>query len=121
MALLECALSWWALPVALAALVASYLYSYLVTNTHLRGIPAPFGAQFSNLWLLAVCRRGARYRIVDDAHRRLGKVLRIQPNHVSIADVNAIAVIYGHGNGFLKSYVSPICRPPGDCVLTGCV
>ncbi|POR39142.1 Uncharacterized protein TPAR_00657 [Tolypocladium paradoxum] len=104
MALLECALSWWALPVALATLVASYLYPYLVTNARLRGIPAPFGAQFSNLWLLLACRRGARYRIVDDAHRALGKVVRIQPNHVSVADVDAIAMIYGHGNGFLKSF-----------------
>ncbi|PNY27694.1 Cytochrome P450 monooxygenase CYP53A26 [Tolypocladium capitatum] len=103
MALLEYAFSWWALPVALAALIASYLYAYLITNAHLKGIPAPFGAQFSNLWLLFAARRGARYRIVNEAHSRLGKVVRIQPNHVSVADVDAIAMIYGHGNGFLKS------------------
>lgn len=105
MALLENALSWWAIPAAFVALVASYLYSYFVTYGHLKGIQSPFGAQLSNLWLLITCRMGARYRIVDETHKKLGKVVRIQPNHVSIADDSAIIAIYGHGNGFLKPYV----------------
>jgi benzoate 4-monooxygenase len=29
--------------------------------------------------------------------------VRIQPNHVSVADDKAIPAIYGHGNGFLKA------------------
>lgn len=49
------------------------------------------------------CRRGKRYLAVDHAHKKLGKVVRIQPNHVSIADDAAIQTIYGHGNGFLKA------------------
>jgi len=80
-----------------------YLISYLVTYRHLRNIPAPFPAQFSDLWLLRVCRRGDRYRTVDEVHKKLGPVVRIQPNHVSINDDEAIQVVYGHGNGFLKS------------------
>ncbi|KAM4065733.1 cytochrome p450 [Hirsutella rhossiliensis] len=103
MALIEYALSWWTVAAALVVLAASYAYDHVVTHAHLRGIPAPWGAQFSNLWLLATCRRGERYRRVDEAHSRLGKVVRIQPGHVSIADDGAIAAIYGHGNGFLKS------------------
>ncbi len=51
------------------------------------------------------CRRGRRYLAVDDLHKKYGKVVRIQPNHVSIADDSAINTIYGHGNGFLKRYV----------------
>lgn len=39
---------------------------------------------------------------MDDLHKKYGKVVRIQPNHVSIADDSAIPIIYGHGNGFLK-------------------
>ena len=104
MALFEHLLSVWAIPAALSLVVASYLFSYFVTYGHLRDIPAPFGAQFSNLWLLAEERWGVRYRTVDDAHRKYGKVIRIQPNHVSIQDdETAITAIYGHGNGFLKS------------------
>ena len=49
-------------------------------------------------------RRGRRYLAVDAAHKKYGKVVRIQPNHVSIADGDAIQIIYGHGNGFLKAY-----------------
>ncbi|KAJ4317246.1 hypothetical protein N0V84_007465 [Fusarium piperis] len=52
---------------------------------------------------MSTCRRGKRFEIVDQVHRRLGPVVRIAPNHVSIADADAINVIYGHGNGFLKS------------------
>jgi benzoate 4-monooxygenase len=81
-----------------------YLLPY-VRNKQLLGIPAPFPAQFSNLWLMWQCRHGRRYLAVDDAHKKYGKVVRIQPNHVSIADPDAIQLIYGHGNGFLKALV----------------
>ena len=72
-------------------------------NWSLRNVPAPFPASFTNLWLMYQCRRGRRYKAVDEAHKRLGKVVRIQPNHISIADPDAIQIIYGHGNGFLKA------------------
>jgi benzoate 4-monooxygenase len=89
--------------VVLAWLVSFYLFPYFVTYRHLRKIPSPFPAQFSNLWLLYAARRGKRYQIVDDIHKKLGPVVRIQPNHVSVADDDAIQVILGHGNGMLKS------------------
>ncbi|KAH7106148.1 benzoate 4-monooxygenase [Auriculariales sp. MPI-PUGE-AT-0066] len=93
----------WALIAAPVLLVIYYAHAYFITYAPLRGIPAPFPAQFSNLWLLSVCRRGRRYEIVDQLHKKLGTVVRIQPNHVSVADEEAIQAIYGHGNGFLKS------------------
>ncbi|KAI6085672.1 cytochrome P450 [Hypoxylon rubiginosum] len=93
----------WALLAGLVALAGYYIYPYVTTYGHLRDIPAPFPAQFTNWWLLSVCRRGKRYLVVDQVHKKLGKVVRIQPNHISIADDEAIQVIYGHGNGFLKS------------------
>lgn len=79
-----------------------YLLPYL-RNWSIRNIPAPFPAQFTNLWLLFQCRQGRRYLAVDEAHKKYGTLVRIQPNHVSIADAEAIPHIYGHGNGFLKS------------------
>lgn len=103
MALINLLFSPWALALAPLALVLYYLVPYYSTYGKLRGIPAPFPAQFSNLWLLYVCRRGKRYQYADEVHQKLGPVVRIQPNHVSIADDEAIQVIYGHGNGFLKS------------------
>lgn len=49
------------------------------------------------------CRTGKRYLAVHEAHAKYGKLVRIQPHHVSIADADAIPQVYGHGNGFLKS------------------
>ncbi|KAI1844883.1 hypothetical protein JX265_009471 [Neoarthrinium moseri] len=103
MAVLNVLLSPWAPVAAFVALIAYVLYPYLVSYKDLKGIPAVFPAQFTDLWLFAVCRRGNRYEVVNEAHKRLGKVVRLAPNHVSVADVDAIPVIYGHGNGFLKS------------------
>ncbi|TEA12475.1 Benzoate 4-monooxygenase [Colletotrichum sidae] len=103
MAIIELLVSPWAPALLVSAVVAYYLYSYFVTFGHLRGIPARFPAQFTNMWLLGVVRRGDRYSTVDDIHKELGPVVRIQPNHVSVADDEAIQTIYGHGNGFLKS------------------
>lgn len=79
-----------------------YVLPYL-RNWSIRSIPAPFPAAFTNLWLLYQARRGRRYLAVDRAHKKYGTLVRIQPNHVSIADADAIPIIYGHGNGFLKS------------------
>jgi len=103
MALVDLLLTPWALVGALVGLMAYYVYPYLVTFRHLRDIPAPFPAQFTSLWLLSVCRRGKRYLVVDQMHKKLGPLVRIQPNHISVADDEAVQVIYGHGNGFLKA------------------
>jgi len=69
----------------------------------LRDIPGPLAAKFTNLWLLWQARQGIRYKSVDKAHKKYGTFVRIQPDHVSIADEAAINAVYGHGNGFLKS------------------
>jgi benzoate 4-monooxygenase len=103
MALLNFLLSPYSLLLTTAAVTVYYLYPYFVTYGSLRSIPAPFPAQFTNLWLLSVCRRGKRYKMVDEVHKRLGPIVRIQPNHMSVNDDEAIYVIYGHGNGMLKS------------------
>ncbi|KAM4066854.1 cytochrome p450 [Hirsutella rhossiliensis] len=87
---------------AFAALVACYVVPYIACWRRL-GIPGPFPAAFTNFWLFYQCRRRRRYLAVELAHQKYGKIVRIQPNHFSIADVEAIQAIYGHGNGFLKS------------------
>jgi benzoate 4-monooxygenase len=103
MALLEIVLSWWTPFIVAVGILCVYLHSYFFTFRGLKKIPAPFPAQFTNLWLLLAARSGSRYRIVDEVHKRLGPVVRLQPNHVSVADDSAIQAILGHGNGFLKS------------------
>ena len=78
-----------------------YIFPYL-RNWKIRAIPGPPVAAFSNLWLMYQCRRGRRYAAVDKAHKKYGTFVRLQPDHVSVADPDAIPIIYGHGNGFLK-------------------
>jgi hypothetical protein len=105
MAIIDLLLSPYTIPIAV---LLFYIVPYLTSNTSLKSIPGPFLAKFTNQWLLAQARQGKRYQTVDDAHKKYGKLVRIQPDHVSIADENAIPIVYGHGNGFLKSYVLPL-------------
>jgi benzoate 4-monooxygenase len=84
--------------------LACYLIPYLSDPLKLRRFPAPFPAAFTAFWLFVQSRKGRRHFAVDDAHKRLGKFVRIQPDHVSIADLEALGVVYGHGTGFLKRY-----------------
>ena len=81
--------------------VIYYLLPY-IRNRAIRDIPGPKLAIFSNIWLLYQCRRGRRYLAVDQAHKRLGPLVRIQPDHISVADPEAIPVIYSHTGGWLK-------------------
>lgn len=93
----------------LASLILSAVVYCLISsirqNSKIGDIPGPSLAAFSNLWLMYQCRRGRRYLAVDAAHKKYGKFVRIQPNHVSIADADAISIIYGHGGGWLKRYL----------------
>lgn len=92
-------------PFILLGLVVAYFLVPYLQRAHLRDIPSPGLAAFTNLWLLLQARQGKRYLSVDQAHKKKGKLVRIAPRHISIADDNAIQTVYGHGNGFLKAYV----------------
>lgn len=110
MALLGVFLSMWIAVVIPVWLSLYYVIPYLVTYRQLNRIPGPWSAKFSNVWIGLGARRGQKYAVVDSAHRKYGKVVRIGFNHVSIADERALNVVYGHGNGFLKEYVRPTHR-----------
>jgi benzoate 4-monooxygenase len=85
------------------SLLSYYVIPYFTSYSSLRDIPGPIFAAFSNAWLALEARRVRRSFSVDKLHVKYGKWVRVQPNHISIADVDAIHPIYGHGNGFLKS------------------
>lgn len=80
-----------------------FLLPYVIDSLKLRQFPSPFPAALTNLWLVWHTRRGRRHHAVNDAHQKYGRFVRIAPNHVSIASPEALGVVYGHGNGFLKS------------------
>ncbi|KAF2149542.1 cytochrome p450 benzoate 4-monooxygenase [Myriangium duriaei CBS 260.36] len=94
---------------------AYYLVPYFTTYKHLRGIPGPFWAKFSNGWIALGARKGQKFAWVDAAHRKYGTIVRVGFNHVSIAEPEGLHTVYAHGNGFLKDhfYESFVSGVPG--------
>ncbi|KAG6906545.1 hypothetical protein DXG01_013253 [Tephrocybe rancida] len=90
--------------VAPASLVVlAHLVPYLWDAHNARALPGPLLAKFSDLWLGIVSKGGHRSETIHQLHLKHGPVLRIAPNHISIADPTALGIIYAHGNGALKS------------------
>ncbi|KAK7028528.1 benzoate 4-monooxygenase [Favolaschia claudopus] len=61
-------------------------------------IPGPFLARWTSLWLTYHAYRGRRYKAVHAAHMRYGVLVRIAPNHISVASPDALSIIYGQGS-----------------------
>lgn len=87
---------------AFAWAISYWVVPYFTTYRHLKHIPGPFVAKFSNAWLALGARKGQKYAWVDYAHRKYGQVVRVGFKHVSIATPEGLHVVYAHGNGFLK-------------------
>ena len=68
----------------------------------LRDVPGPFVAKASSLFLNTICYLGIEGRVLRHYHQMYGKVVRVAPNSVSIADSIAIRDIYVAAGGFLK-------------------
>ena len=69
----------------------------------LRSFPGPVAAKCSSFWLVQRCRRTRRSESVMALHRKYGDFVRVAPNHISINRPEAVAEIYGHKTGFVKS------------------
>lgn len=98
------------IPLIFVGLVVAYYLVPYVQKSHLRAIPSAGFSAFTNFWLLLQARRGQKYLVIDEAHKKHGTFVRISPTQVSIADDEAIQGVYGHGNGFLKACVSAAAR-----------
>jgi hypothetical protein len=75
---------------------------YLRYLSPYRDIPGPFLATISPLWKLRGALNGTLHTDITEIHRKYGTIVRIAPDEVSIADPEAIRIIYGHGSGFTK-------------------
>ncbi|KAI4114720.1 MAG: hypothetical protein LQ338_007966 [Usnochroma carphineum] len=90
-----------------------YLLPYL-RNRLIRDVPGPLTGRFSNLWLPYQSQRGRRYLAVDAAHKRYLKLLPTQPDHVAMADPEAIPIIYSHTGGGPKAPAQDSAADPYD-------
>ncbi|KAJ1300380.1 hypothetical protein OPQ81_005199 [Rhizoctonia solani] len=50
-----------------------------------------------------VARTGHHSEIIQQLHEKYGPFVRLGPNHISIADPDALEIVYGHGSGLMKS------------------
>jgi cytochrome P450 len=80
------------------------LLVYLIDPKGLRKFPSPAAglAGITNWWLFYTQKLNSRTKFVHAAHKELGPVVRIQPNHVSFTDPRAIADIYSFQSGMMK-------------------
>ncbi|QRV87850.1 cytochrome P450 family protein [Ceratobasidium sp. AG-Ba] len=88
-----------------AAVVLAHVVPYYLDPHQYRrpAIDGPWLSSLSDAWLAHAAAQGNRSERVHELHKKYGKFVRIAPNHISIADPDAIQIIYAHGNGTLKS------------------
>ncbi|KAJ0108418.1 hypothetical protein J7T55_005395 [Diaporthe amygdali] len=102
------------LPRSTGALVLWLLVGLLVKFTFnkygygLNKVPGPWLAGFTDLYRLFIVwgRRPELWHI--RLHKKHGKIVRLGPNTVSIADPEAIKIVYGLNSGYVKSDFYPV-------------
>jgi hypothetical protein len=77
-------------------LILHLVHQYLGTRRPLNAIPnAHPTAPFSSLWLLSIRYRKRENRTVWASHKRLGPVVRLAPDEVSVCTLQGLKTIYG--------------------------
>lgn len=101
--------------IVFAAIVNIALYILYQRYYHpLSGIPGPFWASITRLWLVQKSRMLQRHRIEMDLHKKYGKIVRISPNEVCISDLKYTKLIYGANSPFHKSDWYTTVEPKDD-------
>ncbi|KAH6995544.1 cytochrome P450 [Ilyonectria sp. MPI-CAGE-AT-0026] len=94
-----------------ALLFLSGVLLHLVVNKYgrrLNRVPGPWLAGFTDIWRLFIARGRRAQEVHLNLHERYGPVVRLGPRAVSVADPEAIKIIYSAGSGFLKTSFYPV-------------
>ncbi|KAL1962642.1 hypothetical protein VTN77DRAFT_9356 [Rasamsonia byssochlamydoides] len=92
---------------------ATILFTQLALTRYrpgLRHVPGPFVASFLNWWKLRAVWNKNMHRENVRVHEDYGPIVRIGPNHVSVADPESMRIIYGVQNVFRKSAFYPLAE-----------
>ncbi|EXJ81716.1 hypothetical protein A1O1_07781 [Capronia coronata CBS 617.96] len=92
-------------------LVAVFILFRLLWNKfqpQLVSIPGPPLAAYTKLWRLYDVWKGQAHLTAVALHRKYGPLVRIGPNHVSVADPSYIPVFYNIKENYTKSGFYPI-------------
>ncbi len=94
--------------ILIVAAVFHSLVCYFHDPKQLRRFPAPSIAAFSNIWMMYQQYNHKRALSTHAVHERLGKIVRVGPNHISFVGRQATKDIYGHGTPAQKDkfYIS---------------
>ncbi|PSR79888.1 cytochrome P450 [Coniella lustricola] len=92
---------WHPLGLSCIALLLYILYQYYLHPLH--RYPGPLLAKFTDYWRFQDVRSRKSHLSRVALHKKLGPVVRVGPNTLSIADPAYIPKIYGAGQGFVKS------------------
>lgn len=81
----------------LVFLVLYFVYQYFGRLRPLNAIPnAHFTAPFFPIWLISIRYRKRENRTVWESHKRLGPVIRLAPEEISVCTLQGIKTIYGN-------------------------
>lgn len=83
--------------------LASLLIRKYIAGRSLRKIPGPQIAQWTNLRLKFAVLSGNRIHYIHDLHKQYGPIVRISPDEIAVADMDATKAIHKINSGFLKS------------------
>lgn len=102
-------------PLVLVGILVLY-YIYIRLFSALAGIPGPAQACVSRLWMAYHSYQGDMHIVLPKLHAKYGTLVRMAPDELSVADLDAIREIYGKSlslprtsTGGLPSF--PFSRP----------
>ena len=75
----------------------------VVFKPSLRKVPGPWTASLSRLYLAFHGTQADGHTLYRDLHRKYGKIVRVGPNKVSVADPAMIPTIYGISSQYNKA------------------
>ncbi|CAI6332173.1 unnamed protein product [Periconia digitata] len=81
--------------------LAKVAYTGLTCRT--KHLPGPWYTRFTHLRLKRAVVTGRRAFYIHDLHQKYGPIVRLSPDEVAVADLNAFKEIHKIGSGFLKS------------------
>lgn len=103
---LKIPVSSWALILSLGVII---YFAGIRFRPGLRNIPGPVVASLTNWWRLYDVLQGSHQQTLIDLHRKYASdLVRIGPNAVSVADPEAVKIIYGLNKGFTKASLEVI-------------
>ncbi|KAG9239848.1 cytochrome P450 [Calycina marina] len=87
--------------ISVVVLIVTCLYR--VTVHPLSHIPGPLIPKITSLWLYYHAYIGDEATAIHELHNKYGPLIRVAPNEVDIADVDAVSPIYVSKGGFRKA------------------